>query len=123
MPIADYAFSGRIFFARESGLISGEEAREWAQRLTEQAQASPEPIVALVDALAVTGLSASASKTFEAATFTENLIAVVVATNARASMSSRVIGLLGKRHGTIVVPTLEEARKLARELLEEAEAK
>lgn len=117
MPITDYEFRNRIFFARESGVISSEDAREWAQKLSEHARQSSQPIVALVDALTVGAVNMGAQLTFSKATFTPNVIAVVVATNLATSLTSSNIGLMGKQRQTVVFPTLEQARQHAEKLL------
>ena len=121
MPITDYCFQDRIFFAKETGTITAEDAQEWSKKLVEAAQTSPEPIVALVDATTIGSLSSAAARIFERASYTENLLAVVVATHAAAALTSRTIGLLGKRGGTIVLATLDAAREQAELLLREAE--
>lgn len=117
MPIADYDFRDRVFFARESGVISADDARDWAKRLADCAQQSPEPIIALVDALGVRLISLAAHDIFAKASFTENLLAVVVATTTTGSLTSSNIGLLGKPRFTWVFPTLDEARQYAERVL------
>ncbi len=121
MPITDYSFQDRIFFAKETGTITAEDAQEWADKLAEAAQASPLPIVALVDAMQIGSLGSTAARIFERASYTDNLLAVVVATHAGAALTSRTIGLLGRRGGTIVLATLDAARERAELLLREAE--
>jgi hypothetical protein len=118
MPITDYSFQDRIFFAKESGVISASDATEWANRLVEHAKQSPQPIVAVVDALEVTRMVVQAYDIFSKASFTPNVLAVVVTTNTVMSVSSKAIGLLGKRNQTVVFPTLDAARKHAQDLLE-----
>lgn len=117
MPITDYEFKERIFFAREVGEISGEDAKEWAQKLKEHADQSQTKIVALVDALQVKHLSFAAQEIFSKASFTPNVMAVIVATNLAVKSTSRDIGLLGKRNQTLVFNTVEEAREKAGQLL------
>lgn len=117
MPITDYSFSDRTFFARESGNLTLDEAAEWAKRLREHASASERPIVALVDALTVQRIPAGVAAIFQKASYTENLIAVVVATNAASAGDSSTIGLLGKRRTTWVFKSMEEARSYANLLL------
>ncbi len=122
MPISDYQFSEGIFSAKESGIITPQEAREWADRLEQAAAQSPTPIVALVDALSVKQIAFGAYDIFSKASYTPNVLRVVVATNAVTSGSSTNIGLLGKRHQTEVFRTLEEAREHARSLAAENNA-
>ena len=117
MPISDFTFRSQIFFARESGVISAEDARRWAEKLAECARWSHTPIVALVDALDVTRIEFPAVEILSKASFTENVMAVVVASNGSAELTSKNIGLLGKRNQTLIFPTLEEARSRAESLL------
>lgn len=117
MPITDYDFSDRVFFAKESDLITGDEANTWARKLAECALASDQPIVALVDALEVRQVSVAAHQIFTKASFTANLLAVVVATNDVVRLTATTIGMLGKRGKTVVFPTLEKAREYTESLL------
>ncbi|HUN05115.1 MAG TPA: hypothetical protein PLQ56_00880 [Aggregatilineales bacterium] len=117
MPIQDYHFQDRIFFAREVDVITPEDAREWATRLKEAAAQSPVPIVALVDALGVSRVSVGAHDIFSKASYTRNVKRVVVATNVVVSGSASNISLLGKRNQTEVFRTLEEARQHAESLV------
>ncbi len=119
MPIIDYQFQDRLFFAKEIGDISAEDAQTWADKLKESAALAGAPIVALVDALDVKNISIRAIDIFAKASFTRHVIAVVVATNLMVSATSTNIGLLGKRNQTVVFRTLEEAREHALKLLEE----
>ena len=122
MPITDYAFQDRIFSCKEVGSIAAEDAKEWADRLKAYADQSSTPIVALVDALDVTQIPQSAVDIFSKASFTSNLIAVVVATSAALTVTSKNIGLLGKRNQTIVFKTLKEAQEHAAKLVAETVA-
>lgn len=95
MPIDAFHFEGRIFAACETGYISQDEAKVWAEQLKQHADASAEPIVALVDALKVTFVSPAASLVFSKASHHANLLAVVVATSARISGIADAIGRIG----------------------------
>ena len=117
MPVIDYAFQERVFSAKEIGDISAKDAEEWAAQLTQHAQESPTKIVALVDALEVKRVAAKAVDIFSKASFTPNLIAVVVATNSVISPTATNIGLLGRRNQTLVVRTLQEAQECCAKLL------
>ncbi len=117
MPITDYEFTNRIFFARETGDISAGDAMEWAQKLKDHAEQSPVKIVALVDALEVKHVAYPAVDIFSKASFTHKVIAVVVATNQVIKSTARDIGLLGKRNQTVVFRTLDEARQHAEQLV------
>ncbi len=111
-----------MFFAKESGVISRDEAQLWADRLAEYARTNEEPIVALVDALDVTRISIPAYTIFSKASFTPNVLEIVVATNDRSQLSSKNIGLLGKPRKTVVFATLDEAQQYVATLLQ-AQAK
>ncbi len=117
MPIEDYSFQDRIFFAREVGVIAEEDAEAWAQQLTEHARQSDLPIVALVDALKAGLITIAVSDIFSQASFTPNLLAVVVATGPRVTIVAHTIGMLGKPGHTKVFPTMAEARDYAESLV------
>jgi hypothetical protein len=119
MPIIDYRFQDRLFFAKEIGDISAEDAQTWADKLNESAALAGVPIVALVDALDVKNISVRAIDIFAKASYTHHVIAVVVATNAKVRATSTNIGLLGKRNQTVVFHTLEQAHEHALKLLEQ----
>lgn len=119
MPITDYHFQNRLFFAREIGLISPCDAQTWADQLAAHARSSPEPIVALVDALEVKHMSPTAYKIFSKASFTPNLLAVAVATNVVVSLTASNIGLLGKPGHTKIFRTLDAARQYADTILQD----
>jgi hypothetical protein len=118
MPVTDFAFKNQIFFAKESGVISGEDAQLWADKLAEYAQWSFTPIIALVDALEVTRIAFPAYMVFTKASFTPNVLEVVVATNDRAQLSSKNIGVMGRRDKTTVFKTMEEAQRHAVKLMQ-----
>jgi hypothetical protein len=118
MPIGDYDFSNRIFFAKETGIIAPAEAEEWARKLEKAAQSSARPIVALVDAVDVTSVTRRASDIFAKASHTDNLLAVVVATNHIVHLEATTIGFLGKRGYTRVFNNLDDARRHADEILQ-----
>lgn len=119
MPITDYHFENRIFFARESGQISKEDAQMWSDQLKEVTQSCPLPVVALVDALDVSVVHHLAQVIFQKSSFFENLLAVVVATNVTVSLQAQTIGLLGKRGHTRIFDSLEKAFKDAEDLIAE----
>lgn len=121
MPIEGYSFENRIFFAREIGVITEGEADEWATRLAEAAAGSAEPIVALVDALKAGLITIAVSDRFSKASFTPNLLAVVVATSPKVTRVAKTIGMLGKPGHTKVFPSLEAARAYAESILTASE--
>lgn len=119
MPIINYDFQGSVFSAKEIGNISASDAQEWADKLTEYAGQSPTKIVALVDALEVKNVVYRAVDIFTKASFTSNVIAIVVATNSTVSSTATNIGLLGRRNKTLVFRTLQEAQLCCQKLLNE----
>ncbi len=119
MPITNYECHDRVFFAKETGFVTTEEAYVWVEKLESCASQNQQPIVALVDALEVTRISPVAYQVFSKASFTENVVGVVVATNAVITQTSTTISRLGKRQQTWVFSTLDEARQYALRLLEE----
>lgn len=120
MPIINYDFHDAIFSAKEVGNITAEEAQEWSNKLTDCAQQSPVKLVALVDALEVKNVVLRAVDIFTKASYTPNVIAIVVATNNVVSSTATNIGLLGMRNKTLVFRTLQEARECCANLLAEA---
>lgn len=117
MPIEEYSFQNRIFFAREVGVITEADADEWTNQLKAHAQSSELPIVALVDALKAGLITIAVSDIFSQASFTSNLLAVVVATSPRVNIVARTIGMLGKPGHTKVFTSLAEARDYAESLV------
>ena len=119
MPIINYEFNNAIFSAKEMGDISASDAQEWSDKLKLHAQQSAEKIVALVDALEVKRVTLPALDIFSKASFTPNVIAIVVATNSAVSSTATNIGLLGRRNKTLVFRTLQEALDCCQTLLDE----
>lgn len=113
MPITDFSFENRIFFAREHGNISLAEAEIWAAMLKQHADASPEPIVALVDAMQVRVVAGAASLIFAQASHHANVLIVAVAANAGISSIANVIGRIGVQGKTHVFLNLKYARVFA----------
>lgn len=117
MPITDYTFENRVFFAVETGFLDEQDASEWATRLMEVAQNSPKPIVALVDSRTAVGMSVKAESIFIKASFTPNLAAVVVIANPAAVIHATVIKLLGQPGYTRIFGTEEQAQAHVAEIL------
>ena len=117
MPITDYKFEHRVFFALETGFLDEQDADEWARRLMEVAQKSPEPIVALVDARTAVGMNVKAESIFIKASFTPNLAAVVVITNPGGIIHATTIKMLGQPGYTRLFGTEEQAQAHVAEIL------
>jgi anti-anti-sigma regulatory factor len=117
MAIVDYRFEDGIFYAREVGQITLEEAKEWARRLQEAAASHPTPIAAVVDALEVKRVDFMAQDVFSKASFTPRVLGIAVATTVVVSGTAQNIGLLGRKQHTAVFRTLAEAESHARQLV------
>ncbi len=109
MPITDYHFENRIFFAKEWGIVSKDDAEMWSAKLKEFADTCSQPIVALVDAMDVTAVQKPAQKIFIDSGYFDNILAIIVATNTTVALQAETIGLLGKRSKTRIWPSLEKA--------------
>lgn len=127
MPITDLRFERGIFFAKESGQISGEDALLWVEALRACAEENTVPIVILIDACELTFITTAAQKIFTKAAETPNVKVAVVATgNPVATQLSRIVGLLSRvrqTHDTHVFQTLDEATQFARAQARESTAR
>jgi len=121
MPIHDMKFKDGIFYAREEGRISKEDAKAWAQQVKFYAANSDTPIVALVDALDVDYISREARQVFARTSYLPNFKgASVAAKNLVTMQTSRVIGLMASQDHTYVFSTMDQAERFARKLLQSA---
>ncbi len=117
MPITDMEFKDGIFFCREIGQIEREDAELWAEKVREHAEASPHPIVALVDATEATYITAAAREVFARASAIPGLHAgVVAAKDFRVAQNSRLTALLAVKRHTLIFSNLAEARERAEQL-------
>lgn len=127
MPITDLRFEQGIFFAKESGQISGEDALMWMETLRACARESPVPVVVLIDARELTFITTAAQKIFTKAAETPNVkVAAVAAGTPVAMQLSHIVGLLSRvrqTHDTHVFQTLEEAAQFARAQAREVAAR
>ena len=119
MPITDYHFQDRVFFAKEAGNISKHEATEWTDKLTNHAEQATEKIIALVDAVDVKRVDFAAQQIFSKASFTPNVMAVVVVANNVVGGTATNISLLGKRQQTVIFQSFDEANQYVQQLLDE----
>lgn len=117
MPITDIQCDGGVFFAREVGCVDGNDARQWAEALVRCAQASPTPIVVVVDAVQARTITADARRIFAKASETPNIRVAAVATgNTRVMQQSRITALMSmvrSTHETHFFNTLQEAEQFA----------
>jgi hypothetical protein len=119
MPIVDMQFENGIFFAREVGTISRNDAEVWADMLRQFARHSPEPVVILIDATQLGMVTPDAGKVFTRAAETPNVrVAAIAAGAGMAELQSRMISLMsrvGQTHETHVFAQLAEAQRFALE--------
>jgi hypothetical protein len=118
MPIQDIRFEDGIFFAREVGKIDRADAEMWLAEMTACAQASPTPIVILVDAREMSLITPDASKVFTRAAEVPNVrVAAIATTTPLATVMSRTVSLMSqvrRTHQTHVFNSLVEAEHFAR---------
>lgn len=117
MPVCDMHFRDGIFFARQQGYISPEDARQWAESLARHARSSQAPIVALVDARDVTSISEGARRILAYAAATPNVrVASMALSSPLAAQQARMIALLSSArhtHQTHLFSSMEEAEAFA----------
>jgi hypothetical protein len=125
MPIDNMRFEDGIFYARQSGSISEAEARQWVDSFRAAAEASPTPIVALVDALEVTYIQPAASVIFIEGSTTPNVKAAAVVTRSTVTnVRARTISMMSENrstHQTYIFSSMAEAEQFARTCLSETE--
>jgi len=110
MPISNYVFDDGIFYAREYGDITRQDAKHWADYARLSAAASPIPVVALIDATEVTSISLDARKVFAKASGIPNLaISAVAAGTQASSREARVTASIAADPHTYIFATLDEA--------------
>lgn len=112
MPIDNIVFENGIFYCREFGNLSVEDAKLWADKAFEFAQSAvPQPIVALIDAREVKFVAMDARQIFAKASGIEGLaLAVVVTNDPITTQSSRIINVMAVKKTTHLFKTMEEAR-------------
>lgn len=116
MPIVDYAFQDGIFYAREYGEITRQDAKQWADYARLSAAASPIPLVVLVDATEVTSISLDARKVFAKASSIPNMeISAVAAGTQASSREARMTASIAADPHTYIFADIEEAREFAEE--------
>lgn len=117
MAVCDLSFENGLFFAREVGHISAQDAQHWAEALVHCAKSSPVPIVILIDALPATSISTEARRIFALAAETPNVrIAAIATNNLLVEQQSRMTALMCSvrhSHDTHIFRTLEEAEQFA----------
>lgn len=112
MPIDSIVFENGIFYCREFGNLTKEDALLWAEKAFEFARLSaPQPIVALIDALDVQFVSMDARYVFAKASGIDGLaLAAVVTKDPITEQSSRIISVMAVRKHTYLFKSIEDAR-------------
>lgn len=120
MPITNVQFDDGIFFCKEEGNISQEDALHWVELVTNYVkQRDGAPVVAVVDAFAVKTVSLEAREILAQSTKTTGIVAGAIATDKFTTIqTARVIGLISPEPHTYVFRTLKEATEFARETLD-----
>lgn len=117
MGVCDLAFENGLFFAREFGHISADDAKHWAESLLHCAKSSPVPIVILIDALQASSISTEARRIFAMASETPNVrVAAIATSNMLVEQQSRMTALMCSvrhSHETHIFRTLVEAEEFA----------
>jgi hypothetical protein len=112
MPIDSIVFENGIYYCREFGNLSKEDAQLWAEKAFEYARLSaPQPIVALIDALDVQFVSMDARHIFAKASGIDGLaLAAVVTKDPITEQSSRIINVMAVRKHTYLFKSIEDAK-------------
>lgn len=118
MPISDIRFEGGIFAARQYGIVEAAEAEAWVASLQQVANASPNPIVIVVDTQGVESITPAASLAFVRGSATPNIKLAVVITHTNAmTVRAQTISMMSERqstHETHVYESPEAAWRFAR---------
>jgi hypothetical protein len=105
-------FENNIFFARETGIVTGEDAERWSSALVKYAASNPTPVVAFVDARDLVFITEEARQVFIQSSKTPNIKAAIVTTSDHeTAQSSRLISLMSRdsSHITYVFSNIKEA--------------
>lgn len=120
MPITEMTLDGGIFYVREEGEITKEDAVDYTMELISHCEQQPSPIVILIDAMDVTSVSMDARKIFARVTSDQNHDQAYVACGSlNIVQAARVIGLMSKDRKTHVYRSLETARDHATQRVEQ----
>jgi hypothetical protein len=114
VPITNIQFVDGIYFCRQVGEITPEDASLWADYADHYAQKSLFPIVALIDATHCTYIKAKARAIFARASLTPNVhIASVAVREMKARQSVELTAMMALRQYTVIFDTLKEAEAFA----------
>jgi hypothetical protein len=114
MPVTNIHFEDGVFYCKEAGEISPDDAMRWAKYVEQFAEQSPNPIIALIDGAECTFITAKARTIFARASSTPNLHAVVIATSDfKVKQSIQLISMMAHEKHTHVFDTIEAAADFA----------
>ncbi len=123
MAIQEIQFRNGLFTARFQGQISRADAEFWLVKLHQHAMDSVLPLVSLVDLRRAEFISTAARMTLAEATRSPLMFACVIAAKERpvldAARAIRHMAVKGHLH---VLPSLQEARWLAEQLVHDSDA-
>ena len=114
MPIINIHFEEGVFYCKEVGEITPDDATRWANYAERFAEESPYPIVALIDATECTFVTAKARAIFARASAMPNLAhAAVAVTDFKVKQSVHLIAMMALQKHTQVFDTIEAAAQFA----------
>ncbi|GAB4522562.1 MAG: hypothetical protein OHK0046_35250 [Anaerolineae bacterium] len=115
MPIHKMTLEDGIFFSKQVGYIDNVDIRMWANALTNYANSSDRPIMALVDLIEVERLCPSILKVLGKVLLTADLFGVVmVVSDQMASRNASVLGKLSELDNVRIFDNLEEAQRFVK---------
>ena len=114
MPIINIHFEEGVFYCKEVGEITPDDAVRWAHHAERFAEESPYPIVALIDATECTFVTAKARAIFARASSMPNLAhAAVAVSDFKVKQSVQLIAMMALQKHTHVFDTIEAAAQFA----------
>jgi len=114
MPVTDFSVHQNILFARGIGKITADDARSWMEQAAACAQASDYPLVASIDAVECTGITAQARALFAEACHIERLYCTVIAARHFTAMQNiRLLQLMAPPRRIHLFCTMQEGRRFA----------
>lgn len=117
MPVTDFRIENRIFFARQSGVLTSTDAMQWVDYLAQKPIKPQDAVVALVDAREVTFAPPDAMYIFVQASYCSKLLAVIVVVSPYNMEIARVYAELDETGKTQLFTDYDQALAHASELL------
>ena len=116
MPITKMWLDNQIFYVREEGDITRDDALRYSKQLTALFKDTDKPIIIVVDAMGVKDISMDARKIFARITNDPMHEKAFVASNSvPMKQASRVIGMMSEDNKTIIFESFEEAKEQAQQ--------